>query len=208
VPEATLEVLDVEGRTRISCALPHGYPFVLHLVAHDWNDREHLDARAMIDVVVGDEAFDRRFRIEGAPADVVKRVLDPEMRAWFLSESGIELHASDGRARLVVDRVLKRADDARAVLALLERFAAAVRTATHALDEGLGVQSIPGAPYRDEARDDRLQASRAARAAEVEQLLAVRAGRERTERYRALGFVVLLVLVLMLVVFVQHLSIY
>ncbi|MCA9609053.1 MAG: hypothetical protein KC619_25805 [Myxococcales bacterium] len=51
----------------------------LSLRPQTWMEERHIEAGRTIDLQTGDEAFDERFVVEGAPSERVLRALDSEM---------------------------------------------------------------------------------------------------------------------------------
>ena len=87
--------------TEIDVGLPAGYPLVL-LVR-----RERPTDWGLVDVQLGDQAFDREFLVEAAPEDVTKLLLDGQARKFLVAcnaELSTETH--DGRkvVRLAIPR--------------------------------------------------------------------------------------------------------
>lgn len=81
-------VRDRRAWTEITAELPVRLPFVLHLRPHSRQSHRDRDA---IDVKVEDAAFDERYLIEGAPADVVRAWLTPARRASLAALGDLEL---------------------------------------------------------------------------------------------------------------------
>lgn len=170
-----------ESWTYVECALPAGYPFTLHVDRHGFFDAGKIERGTMVDVVVGDQAFDGAFRVEGAPAAVVQRVLTAPVRAYLLAQPRVDVATEHQRLRLAVRGWLERRDTAGAALDCATAIAGAVRGASLALDaEAPTAQEGPA--YRAIASDAPLQEVRAARAAEVRRVEAVRASRRSGER--------------------------
>lgn len=50
----------------------------------------------MVDLTLGDPGFDAVFRVEVAPADVARELLDPELRKLLASYPASDLYTVDG----------------------------------------------------------------------------------------------------------------
>lgn len=75
------------------------FPFMMVVVRHLWGDKAVIRRGAMIDVELGDADFDRIWRVEAAPADTARQVLDAELRA-LLTPFEASLIVEDGKVRL------------------------------------------------------------------------------------------------------------
>ncbi len=182
-----------ESWTYIHCQLPTGYPFTLHVAKHGWLDSNGSPRDGVADLQFGDEAFDKRYRVEGAPTDVVRRVLTPEARVYLLVEGNAELMTEDGRLRLAVRGWLEDWSKSGPALTCVARIAAAVRQATLSVEaETPMVQAAD--VYRGIPSDAPLQQARAARAAEVQHVEASLAG--RAQRLKTLQVVIVVVFVI------------
>lgn len=178
-----------ENWTYVDCALPPGYPFTLHLERHGWFDAGKIERGEMIDVVVGDPPFDERFRIEGAPAEVVRRVLTAPVRAYLMAQARVEVVMKGALLRLAVRGWLDEVATARAAIDCATAIAGGVRDASLALDAELPL-AHDGPAYRAIASDAPLQEARAARAAEVAKVDVVRAGRLARQRLMVWGVLI------------------
>ena len=194
-----------ESWTEIDVEVPRGYPLTLHLRRHAWRDKAHIASGDMVDVELGDPAFDQAFLIEGAPADVVRQLFDLETRNVLAAHKRVELDTLDEgghrRLRLAIRGWLEDPAIAKASIDAVARIAAAVRDA-HAELESSTSMSAQGSPYRP-MLDDRPARDRAA--AHADEVACVEGARgERLERRRRLT----LILVLLFAAFCILLSVY
>lgn len=165
--------------TYVDCPLPPGYPLTIHLEEHGWFDRGKIERGDMIDVEVGEPAFDEKFRVEAAPAEVVRRLLTSEVCAYLLRSGRVELQTIDGALRLAIRGWLDQVEAAREAIAITVAMARGVRAAHTAVDAEVA-RPIVGEAYRGFADDRPVRAAQAARAAEVAKVEAIRRGRAAT----------------------------
>lgn len=170
-----------ESWTYLDAALPGGYPLSLNLDRHGWFDRGKIERGEMIDVIVGDAAFDDAFRVEGAPAEVVKRMLTPELRAYLMAHPRIEVRTLAGPTlRIAVRTWLDQHADARRGLWTVARLAASLRPVSLALDAQIPTTTT-GDAYRAMPSDQPLREARASRVDEVARVESVRQRRRGNE---------------------------
>lgn len=158
--------------TEITAELPANLPFVMALRPQGWLERRSIDRGKLVDVVVGDGAFDAAYVIEAAPADVVRELLTPARRAALAGYGKIELVTQAGpppRLRLRIPAVLDEPHAAKPALQLAVDLATGVRQAYAAVEAAVAAQRV-GAPFREQliAIDDQEAAQR--RVDEVRQL--------------------------------------
>jgi len=156
--------------THVECALPAGCPLVLYVEPHQLFDGGRIAAGELTDVTLGDLPFDARFRVEAAPAEVVRRLLGDQLRAWLLDQPDVELHTDSG-GRLVLampgwDGVERACHAVRHAAAI----AAGLPAATAAVDRAAGEQpaddpyrSVPAQVHRQQARADEVALVRTSR---------------------------------------------
>ncbi|MBL8624333.1 MAG: hypothetical protein JNK64_23705 [Myxococcales bacterium] len=166
--------------TYVDCPLPPGYPLTIHLEEHGWFDRGKIERGDMVDVEVGEPAFDEKFRVEAAPAEVVRRLLTPEACAYLLRIGRVELQTVGGTLRLAIRGWLDRADAAREAIAITVAMTRGVRAAHTAVDAEVA-RPIVGDAYRGFADDRPVRAAQAARADEVAKVEAIRRNRAATQ---------------------------
>ncbi|MBK9036365.1 MAG: hypothetical protein IPL61_34810 [Myxococcales bacterium] len=157
-----------ERWTYVDVPLPPGEPLTLNIIRHGLFERGRIARGALLDLRTGDDEFDRIYRVEAAPADVVLRVLDPEVRAYLRERADAELYTTDGALCLAVRGTLT---DARAhhAIRLAVQVLASVRAAHAALDRAAPT-SLVGAPHRGVPSDGPARGARAARAEEAARL--------------------------------------
>ena len=131
-------------------------PLLLSVARHRVGDRAVIARGAMVDLEIGDTEFDRVWRIEGAPVDTAKRVLDAEVRSLLAPFDAVLL--VDERKISLCPVGDKRVDPS-----FEELDAAATLVATVAARVALaGRELAPGDPSRAARREEvkRLKASR------------------------------------------------
>lgn len=136
--------------TEITAELPAKLPFVMSLRPQGWLDRRRIERDKLVDVVVGDGAFDAAYVIEAAPTDVVKALLTPARRAALAGYGEIELITEPGpppRLCLCIPARLDEPDNVLPVLQLVVDLAAGVREAYAAVEAAAEVKLV-GAPFR------------------------------------------------------------
>lgn len=185
--------------TEIECPRP-APPVALHVVPHALRDRAKVKHGNMVDLVLGDRRFDRRFRVEAAPEAVVRRAISPGVRGYFVRRRGDELETVGEVLRLSCFGRILDVDRAAAAWDVLVAVEHGIRTAHEAIDAA-AVAPPGGSPFRAEPDAERLGRSQAARADEVVEIERIRAQRiARQARTRAVVFwIVTLVAVLGLV---------
>lgn len=150
-----------EYETRVDCDLP-SRPFALELRPQTAKEDAHIAAGKTIDVQVGDRLFDSIWVIEGAPADVVKRVLDDSVRQRFgflLADDLKQPNAGTMRLRAAGKRSSQWMIEAISVLVTI---ANSIDRAYDAADrEAVAHAQMTGAPYRGEVRATNVEQSRA-----------------------------------------------
>lgn len=192
-----------ESWTEIDAQPPAGYPLSLTLRAHGWFDGGKIERGDLVDVIVGDEAFDKRFLLEAAPADVVRHLFPPELRAYLMSRKHLSLEttkvADAGTLvlRLSVRGWLEKPEDFTPALDQMAALAARVREAHATADQAVAPAEPGGAPYRPTLDAAPARDARAARAAEVAQLEAVKAGRAATSKLITWIFVIIFIVVVL-----------
>ncbi len=187
-----------ESWTYVTCTLPPGYPLALHVRRHGRNDHAQIARGELVDVRCGDPRFDEAFLVEGAPAAIVRAMLDAPARAFLRATPEVELDTlDDGTLRLAVRGWLEQLDHARPALEHVAGLAGALRRVSAGADREVPL-AVTDDPYRPMADDDPLRAARAARAAEVEALRTQRAARPGPASGLAIFLVVLFLLSVML----------
>lgn len=152
-----------ERWTEIVVTLPQGYPLSLHV--HPRPPEEAPSGALSF----ADTPFEQLFLVEGAPVDVVVRLLDDELRAALLRHGELELSAADGSLKLALRGWLDEVSQARPALELAVRIADRVAEA-YAAAERETMLDVRGAPYRAEQDAFQVERAAAARLAEVRDL--------------------------------------
>lgn len=163
--------------TEITAELPDKLPFVMALRPQGWLDRQRADRGSLVDVEVGDGAFDAAYVIEAAPAEVVRALLTPARRAALAGYGKIRIITEQGPLRLLRLRIPAVLDDlpaARPALELAVELATGVREAYAAVEAAADVQLV-GAPFREHRESSGEQEAALRRVDEVRQLEAKRA---------------------------------
>lgn len=171
-----------ENWTHIHVEVPAAYPLAIHIRRHERGDTRTISRGEMVDVIVGDKAFDDAFLVEAAPADVVREMLGPEIRALLSSHKEIDLDtvtpASGGRTlTLGVRGWLEEVTELRPFVEPMAKLGAQVREAYAKADAAVEARSA-GDPYRpivDAAPAREAQAKREAEVGQVEMLRGKRA---------------------------------
>jgi hypothetical protein len=139
-----------------------------------------------------DAAFDDAFVVEGAPADVIRCLLDAETRTRLLACRPLVIAVREARLSLRGLGILE-IDDVVPMLELASSLAVAIPRAIEDADEHL--TRISGSPYRPIVDTSELRSAQARRAAELDALAAAHRRRARTNR-RELALSVAMVVLL------------
>ena len=167
--------------TYVEAPLPPYYPFALYVRGHVFEDDLAIQRGEMVDVPTGDAAFDREFLVEGAPADVVARLLTPEVRVTLMQHPPLKLDTVDGTLQLLVGEWHEDPARLRPWVEVVAAIVTGLREANAAADAAVPL-STGGDPYRAIADDRPLQDARAARAAEVQRLGTIKRARASAAR--------------------------
>ena len=114
-------------------------------------------------VLTGDDDFDSLVRVEGAPADIVRCVLAPSLRAQILACQPLDL-AVNGTTAMAVGPA-EEPSDVRGLIALTGALAAAIPSALEEADRRL--LEATGSPYRPELDATAMRAARGLRTVEL-----------------------------------------
>jgi hypothetical protein len=140
----------------------------------------------------GQHRFHAAMIVEGAPREVVGRLLTPELETQILALRPLEVLLTGTTLEITIDA--GGGDDVRRTIELALGLAASVPAAIDAADRE--VPGVVGAPYRPHVDATAVRAAHAARAEEVETLQARWTDRAHAAR-RALMFAAILVLSLL-----------
>jgi hypothetical protein len=172
--------------TEIDVELPR-YPLALYLRRHGWLDALQVARGAMVDLTLGDAAFDAAFLVEAAPADVARKLLDAKARAALASYDCVELTTEQAAAgpvlRLAIRGWLEDGDAALAAAQLAVTMVRRVRQAYAEVEDEAPLAAV-GAPFRPALDDGPARRAAADREAEVARLAGLRAA--RTVRFHRL----------------------
>lgn len=164
--------------TEIEVQLPHGYALSLYVRRHEWTDPLLIERGAMVDIELGDPAFDRAFLVEAGPARIARIVLDSSVRRVLVSHDAAALttESLDGRPvlRLSVRTWLSH-DAIAGAIDVLVGVSAGLRDAYAAIEAAALRDS--GSPYRPELDDAQVDAQRSALADEVASVARIRSTR-------------------------------
>ncbi|MCB9559686.1 MAG: hypothetical protein H6708_04700 [Kofleriaceae bacterium] len=163
-------------RVSVRCPLPARLRVTLQLQRHEPGDHRERAAGRLTDVAVGDDAFDARFLVEGAPADVIRRALTPELRGFLMAQRAPLITTTPGRLTLEVDAALGDLEAHAEAARVTARLVAGLQTAAEAIDASVAM-AYGGDPFRGMPDDAPVRAARAARVAEV-----TRIDRQRADR--------------------------
>jgi hypothetical protein len=176
-----------ESWTEIDVDVPQAYPLELHLRRHLRSDFPQIERGEMIDVQLGDPAFDPEFLVEAAPADVARILLDRDARCYLATHAAVQLDTTtvDGRRVLRLAFVGWREDlvEAMAAIGVVTRIASRVRDAFAAVSATGPVRDV-GTPYRPLLDDSAVHDADAARLREARHVEQVREARTAAELAR------------------------
>lgn len=167
---------------QITTAIPREYPLLLDIRRETYSDWRAKRRDDLVDVRVGDREFDEMFVVEGAPADVVARLVTKPLR---------ELLVASSDARVVVDNThelalkLDRWPDAETAIAAIDAIAvvaAEVPIAFSAIGHSAPAVETTGAPYRGALAEQPVEDL-----ARVHNLELVELGERKRRRDRRLG---------------------
>nr|HEX4318140.1 hypothetical protein [Kofleriaceae bacterium] len=186
---------DSEPFTHVEVATG-GAPLSLHVVPHRSGDAGHIARGEMIDISVGDAAFDDMYRVEGGPEDVVTKLLSPRLIETMVAGRRCELETVSGiegpRLRLAIQGWVDTASTAQELWDIMIDARMRLERAHAALDAEVPL-AMTGSPYRPEPDDAPLREARAARAAEasrVEDLCQQRVARQAEVTWVVLAIMV------------------
>lgn len=170
--------------TEVDAELPDKYPLRLFVRKHGWGDSGKVERGEMVDVVVGDPAFDEQFLVEAAPAEIARILLDPRERSYLLSLAH-RLHfdintmhtdAGEPIIRLAVRQWIFDINDAMRACESMAAIAGRVRDAYAAVERELEAKDA-GSPYRPMLDDTPAREAAERRLAEVARVDEVRTHR-------------------------------
>jgi hypothetical protein len=77
--------------TTVDASVLAVYPLALHVRRHRWFERDGVARGGVVDVPLGDEPFDEAFRVEAAPEEIARALLDARVRSALLGYDRVEL---------------------------------------------------------------------------------------------------------------------
>jgi hypothetical protein len=182
-----------ESWTEVEADVPAAYPLAIHVRRHGWGDRTNIERGNMIDVEVGDAAFDAAFLVEAAPADVAKLLLDRDARAFLAEHRTVELDTiAAGDRKLLRFAIPSWIEDEHQAAALIQRLAgiaARVRDSFAQVEAATPVRDV-GAPFRQQLDDQPAREASRAREAEVQRLEVMRAARQARQNRIVVAIVI------------------
>jgi hypothetical protein len=160
-----------EGRsnyvTTVGCELPN-FPFELELRPQGLMQEREIVKGQAVDVAVGDPTFDAEWVIEGAPADVVRRVLTESIRDRWTALGPDELKQPSAHDLQLRARGIRENYWVERSIQIMADIAAAIEPAFAASDmEARSKAEVVGSPYRGEVREPDTTAERARELAEL-----------------------------------------
>jgi hypothetical protein len=186
----------VEECTEIRGRVPE-LPFMMDLRPETHGSKLLVERGMAVDLRVGDDDFDRAFLIEAAPADVVQRFLDAELRRGLLELFPVSLKVAGGEVVLERTGWLEHGLQVEAALDLVARAMARLRSAFAEADEhALAKAPQIGAPFRGLPDASAVDAARTAREGEVAALALIRRRRQLAHRPELLYGLVAAVVIL------------
>lgn len=140
--------------TEVSVEIPAAYPLTLYVRRHALFDGGKIAGGKMVDVIVGDKAFDDAYLVEAAPADVVRELIDHRARAYLMGASAMELVTERHGDRATLKLSIRRwEEDFPAAQVLVDE---AIRLARRVRDVYAKISAPPvhvaGSPFRPEQR--------------------------------------------------------
>jgi hypothetical protein len=183
-----------EAWTVLEAVLPDGYPLALHIRRHHWLGVTRVARGGVVDLPLGDAAFDKAFLVEAAPEDIARGLLDTSARDFLRHFRRVELDTvaiADFKVlRLAIRGWIEDASAALVAIDFLVKLGVRVPDVYLAVD-GAAPARIPGSPSPPQLDHRPARAVPAARAVEVAALEAMRA--RRALRYKVIAVVVFVV---------------
>ncbi len=167
--------------TEIDVELPRRYPLFLNIRRHSSRDKGANARGSMVDLEIGDAMFDDAFLVEAAPADVVRRLLTPQMRRFLESFRNVELTTPperEGIVRLALGGWTYKLDELDEALDVAVGLASGLRQAFIDAEAETPAVLGRGSPFREELDDAPARDAHARREAEVARLSWLRSARE------------------------------
>ena len=191
--------------TEVDAEFPDKYPLAFFLQKHGWGDASKIASGDMVDVIVGDAAFDRAFRVEAAPADVARVLLHDRARSYLLQLADklwfeittVRAAGAKPVLRLAIRSWLLEVTDAMAAIETIASIASRVRDAYSAV-ELAAEQTEESSPYRPMLDDRRARDAAEARLAEVKKVETIVVERAARQQMVAIAIIIGIVLLAIL----------
>lgn len=197
---------DRESWTEIDVVVPAAYPLAIHVRRHRWLDKRAITRGDMIDLQMGDVAFDEAFLVEAAPEDVARVLLDASARRFLSLYQRVELDTMVVKDRKVlrfaVHGWIEHVPTANVAIDFVAAIGARVRDAYADVDREAPV-TMGGSPYRPEPERRSVRDASAARVAEV---AALEANRARRAMHQKVVTVAIMIVILILIVWLAMIS--
>ncbi len=141
--------------TEVSVDIPAAYPLTLYVRRHGFFDGGKIAGGTMVDVILGDQAFDDAYLVEAAPADVVRELIDHRARAYLMGASYMELvterHGGRALLKLSIRRWEEDFPSAQVLIDEAIRLAQRVRSVYAKLATSPPTQ-VEGSPFRPQLK--------------------------------------------------------
>ena len=179
--------------TEVDMAIPPDYPLTLR-IERGRPSPEELARGHVLDLPIGDPAFDDKFIIEAAPSDIVRELLDAQTRDFLLANTGELTTPLPGVLRLAIPTWAEDPHDALVVIDACVHVGGRIRAAYAAANAAIP-QGQTGSPYRPDVDDAPQRAAEAKRLAELAEVERIRADREIQRRAGTLKWITISLLV-------------
>jgi hypothetical protein len=188
--------------TEIDAEVPAKYPLAMLVRKHAWLDQGKIDRGEMVDVIVGDEAFDNRFLVEAAPADVARVLLDERARGYLMTVSEQRLveittqrpEGGDPVLRFACYGWIEDPTEASTAIEMITSITGRVRAAYAAVETAVEERD-EGNPYRPMLDDTRAKRDADDRLEEVKRVDKIQTDRKARDQAFLVGFVIVAILV-------------
>lgn len=166
--------------TEVSAQFPETYPLLFFVRKQDRGSERAITRGELVDVVVGEPRFDRKFVVEAAPADVARVLLHERAREYLLALEAthwFEIKTVGNQLSLEIQTWIETIEEAMAAVEAITSIASKVREAYVLVQQAAEVEDT-GSPYRPMLDDTRARRAAEARLEEVRQLARLRIARE------------------------------
>jgi hypothetical protein len=189
--------------TEIDVEIPRVYPLAMFVRKQRHSDEAPIERGETIDVVLGDDRFDKEFLVEAAPEAVIKKLIDLKVMGFLLEQQQVELMTKTRNGAKVIQLSLRGwLEGTTAVNEAIEIVVGMASRMRDAYSEA--VQEVPieqiGAPFRPEPDDHAQRLVEASHRGEVEHIEVLHEKRLSNERQAAFAIAVLFIAILFAVV--------